>query len=99
MKFLSGLLAGIGAAAGAVFFWRKYHKSVDTAVSQAADKVSSWSETAAAKTGEAARQAADEVSSRSETAAAKTGETTDKIADKPGEAVGRGRGKAHKPSG
>jgi hypothetical protein len=92
MKFLSGLLAGVGVAAGAVFFWRKYHTSVDTAVSQAAGEVSSWSETAAAKTGEAARQAAGEVSSWSETAAEDAGETTDKIADEAGEAVGRGRG-------
>lgn len=69
MKFLSGLLAGIGATVAAVFFWRKHHASADVAFGQAADSVSSWSNTAAEKVGEAssdvastAQKAADAVS-------------------------------------
>ena len=65
MKFLSGLVAGIGAAVAAMFFWRKYQGSAERAFGQAADSVSSWCHTAADKVGEAS----SEVASTAQTAA------------------------------
>jgi hypothetical protein len=60
MKLLIALLAAIGAAAVAgFFFWRRNPKAVNSAWSQATDTTSTFAGTAADKTAEVAHEAAD----------------------------------------
>ena len=56
MKWLIALLAAIGAVTAGVFFWRKNQESVGSMWDQAEDLASSWTKTAAEKTGEAAEK-------------------------------------------